>query len=114
MQEILENYAKGIDVDDNNIYLDNDGLLVSGTDQTQNTWMDAKYDGKAVTPRNGKAVEVNSLWYNANCIMADLCKKFKHPILAKQHKEMAENCKRAFQDKFYNPKTKCLFDVLRR
>ncbi len=114
MQEILENYEKGIDVDDNNIYLDVDGLIVSGTDQTQNTWMDAKYDGKAVTPRNGKAVEVNSLWYNANCIMAELCKKFKHPMLAKKYKEMAQNCKRAFQDKFYNEKKKCLFDVLRR
>lgn len=62
MQEIIENYCNGIDVDDNNIYLDTDGLIVSGTDETQNTWMDAKYDGKAVTPRNGKVVEVNSLW----------------------------------------------------
>lgn len=36
--------------------------------------MDAKYDGVAITPRSGKAVEVNSLWYNANKIMADLSK----------------------------------------
>lgn len=52
LQEIIENYAKGIDLDNNNIYLDTDGLIVSGTEFTQNTWMDAKYSGIAVTPRN--------------------------------------------------------------
>lgn len=114
MQDILENYCQGITIDDNNIYLDSDGLMVSGTDQTQNTWMDAKYDGVAVTPRNGKAVEVNSLWYNANCIMADLAKKFKNPLLAKKYKEVAKKCKSTFETKFYNEKKKCLYDVLRR
>ena len=112
MQEIIENYCNGIDVDDNNIYLDTDGLIVSGTEETQNTWMDAKYDGIAITPRNGKVVEVNSLWYNANQIMAELSKKFKHPILSKKYKELAQNCKRTFEEKFYNEKKKCLYDVI--
>ena len=112
LQDIIENYTKGIDVDDNNIYLDSDGLMVSGTEQTQNTWMDAKYDNIAVTPRNGKAVEVNSLWYNANCIMEEISKKFKHPLLAKKYKDLAEKCKTAFQEKFYNEEKKCLYDVL--
>lgn len=111
-EEILENYSKGIDIDDNNIYLDSDGLIVSGTDQTQNTWMDAKYDGVAITPRNGKAVEINAMWYNANQIMAELCKKMKHPLMAKKYKEIAEKCKSAFQSKFYNENKKCLYDVL--
>lgn len=111
-EEILDNYTKGIDVDDNNIYLDSDGLIVSGTDQTQNTWMDAKYDGIAITPRNGKAVEINAMWYNANQIMAELCKKMKHPLMAKKYKEVAEKCKSAFQSKFYNENKKCLYDVL--
>ena len=75
LEDIIQNYVTGIDVDDNNIYLDVDGLIVSGTEDTQNTWMDAKYGGVAVTPRNGKAVEINSLWYNANMIMADLTSK---------------------------------------
>ncbi len=112
LQDILENYCQGIDVDDNNIYLDSDGLIVSGTDKTQNTWMDAKYGEKAITPRNGKAVEINAMWYNANQIMAELSKKFKHPLLAKKYKEMASKCKNAFEDKFYNEKKKCLYDVL--
>jgi len=49
------------------------------------------YDGIAITPRNGKVVEVNSLWYNANQIMAELSKRFKHPILSKKYKELAQN-----------------------
>ncbi len=112
LEDIIENYCQGIDVDNNNIYLDTDGLLVSGTEETQNTWMDAKYNGVAITPRNGKAVEVNSLWYNANRIMADLTKKFGHPIMAKKYKQIAENCKITFGNKFYNQKKKCLYDVL--
>ena len=112
MKTIIENYCNGIDVDENNIYLDRDGLIVSGTENTQNTWMDVKFQGKAVTPRNGKAVEVNSLWYNANKIMQELSIRFGHPINAMKYKELAEMCKASFNDKFYNENTKCLYDVL--
>ena len=112
LEDIIENYTNGIDVDNNNIYLDEDGLIISGTEETQNTWMDAKYDGIAVTPRSGKAVEVNSLWYNANMIMVALSKKFGHALKAKKYKKIAENCKITFNEKFYNSKTKCLYDVL--
>ena len=112
MEEIIENYSNGINVDNNNIYLDTDGLIVSGTEETQNTWMDAKCNGKAVTPRNGKTVEVNSLWYNANMIMHELSKKFKHPIMAIKYKELAEKCRKSFNSKFYNERKKCLYDVL--
>lgn len=112
LEDIIENYSKGIDVDNNNIYLDDDGLIVSGTEETQNTWMDAKYGGIAVTPRSGKAVEVNSLWYNANMIMVAFSKKFGHTLKVKKYKKIAEDCRIAFDNKFYNAKTKCLYDVL--
>ena len=112
LESIIENYCQGIDVDDNNIYLDADGLVVSGTEDTQNTWMDAKYDGVAVTPRNGKAVEINAMWYNANKIMEELSKKFENSQKAKKYKEIAENCKISFNNKFYNKRRKCLYDVL--
>ena len=112
MKTIIENYCNGIDVDENNIYLDRDGLIVSGTENTQNTWMDVKFQGRAVTPRNGKAVEVNCLWYNANKIMQELSIRFGHPINAMKYKELAEMCKASFNDKFYNENTKCLYDVL--
>ena len=112
LENIIENYCQGIDVDDNNIYLDGDSLMVSGTKDTQNTWMDAKSDGVAVTPRNGKTVELNALWYNANMIMANLAKKMKHLFKAKKYKELAENCQITFCNRFYNVKTKCLYDVI--
>ena len=112
LQEIIENYCKGIDVDDNNIYLDEDSLIVSGTQETQNTWMDAKYDGVAVTPRNGKAVEINAMWYNANQIMAEFAKKFKDRTMTKKYKELAQKCQKSFCDQFYYKKKKCLYDVL--
>ena len=112
LEEIINNYSQRIDVDDNNIYLDEDGLIVSGTEDTQNTWMDAKYDGVAITPRNGKAVEINAMWYNANMIMASLAKKFGHILKTKKYKDLAERCKISFNNKFYNEEKKCLYDVL--
>ena len=112
LKSIIENYINGIDVDDNNIYLDTDYLLVSGTENTQNTWMDVKYDGKAITPRNGKVVEINSLWYNALMIMNDLVAKFETKTNAKKYKKLADECKKSFNEKFYQSRRKCLYDVL--
>ena len=112
LEEIIKSYCHGIDVDENNIYLDGDGLIVSGTRETQNTWMDAKYNGEAITPRNGKAVEINSMWYNANMIMYALSKRLGHLINAKKYKKIAENCKISFEHRFYNLKTRCLYDVI--
>jgi len=112
LKNIVENYEKGIDLDNNNIYLDNDGLIVSGTPTTQNTWMDAKYEGIAATPRNGKTVEINALWYNALKILEELSLKFEEEKLAKEYLKKANKCKRNFKAKFYNEKRKCLYDVV--
>lgn len=112
LKSIISNYSKGIDIDNNNIYLDEDGLISSGTENTQNTWMDAKYGNHCFTPRNGKAVEVNSLWYNALKIMEEISKKFGERTEAKEYAELAEKCKKSFTEKFYNPKKKCLYDVI--
>ena len=112
LKDIIYAYTKGIDIDDNNIYLDGDSLISSGTEQTQNTWMDAKYLGIPATPRNGKVVEVNSLWYNALKILETLANRFEGKNVAEQYKKMAENTKKSFNEKFYNKKRKCLYDVL--
>lgn len=112
LKNIIEAYKNGIDLDDNNIYLDDDYLLVSGTPKTQNTWMDAKYGDFAVTPRNGKAVEINSLWYNALKIMAELSKEFEGKDLAKEYTNLANKCQETFTEKFYSKKRKCLYDVV--
>lgn len=112
LEEIIINYKEGIYIDDNNIYLDTDGLIVSGTENTQNTWMDAKYAGIAITPRNGKVVEINALWYNALKIIEELAIKNNEKDKAKKYEKMAIKCKGAFEEKFYNKKRKCLYDVL--
>ncbi len=112
MKRIINSYKNGIDLDDNNIYLDEDNLIVSGTEKTQNTWMDAKYGDYAVTPRNGKAVEINALWYNALKIMAELCARYGEKVDANIYTEMAKATQKSFIEKFYNPKRKCLYDVV--
>ena len=112
LQKIIESYKEGIDVDNNNIYLDEDGLISSGTQDTQNTWMDAKIGNYAVTPRNGKAVEINSMWYNALKIMEELTILFESKTKANKYKKMASECQKSFIEKFYNKKRKCLYDVL--
>lgn len=109
---IMEAYCNRIDVDGNNIYLDADNLISAGTEDTQITWMDVKIDNHAVTPRNGKTVELNALWYNALKIMARLTEQFNDKTLSKKYLSMAEKTKKSFIEKFYNAEKKCLYDVL--
>jgi predicted glycogen debranching enzyme len=66
---IIDSYRKGARF---GIHADTDGLITAGDEQTQLTWMDAKCDDIAFTPRYGKAVEVNALWYNALMQMSNL------------------------------------------
>lgn len=74
--------------------------------------MDAKYADIAVTPRNGKAVEINSMWYNALKIMEELVKEFEGKASSKKYEELASRTKSSFNEKFYNAKRKCLYDVI--
>lgn len=110
--KVIEAYSGKIDVDGDNIYLDEDNLISAGTENTQITWMDVKIDGHAVTPRNGKTVELNALWFNALKIMAWLAEKFGDKKLCRQYLEMAEKTSKSFNEKFYNKDKKCLYDVL--
>lgn len=111
--KIIEAYSNRIDVDGNNIYLDEeDNLISAGTEQTQITWMDVKIDNTAVTPRNGKTVELNALWFNALKIMARLAERFDDKESCRKYLKMAEKTQESFEKKFYNPKKHCLYDVL--
>ena len=113
LKRIIEEYINGIDLDGNNIHLDNeDGLLSSGTPQIQNTWMDAKIGNIIVTPRNGKAIEINALWYNALKIMESFANLYKEKELSKKYAELAKKCKESFIKKFYNKKRKCFDDLV--
>ena len=112
LEKIINAYQGKIDIDGNNIYMDTDFLISSGTENIQNTWMDAKIGDFVVTPRNGKAVEVNSMWYNALKIMESLSMLLKGKDESKKYGELAKKCKKSFNEKFYNKKRKSLYDVL--
>jgi predicted glycogen debranching enzyme len=91
------------------IRLDDDGLLAHGP---RLTWMDAEVDGKAVTPRAGKAVEIQALWYNALKTMQLLANKFEETSLAAKYAGIAREARKSFNEKFWNGKKGCLFDVV--
>lgn len=110
--DIIENYSKGIDLDNNNIYIDEDYLLCSGTETTQNTWMDAKIGDHAVTPRNGKVVELNALWYNALKTLENLAIKFGDKDVQDRCRKVALKHQKSFAEKFYDKKKNTLYDVL--
>jgi len=109
---IIESYIKGIYFDNNDIYMDEDCLISAGNEHTQNTWMDAKYGDFPATPRNGKAVEINSLWYNALKTVETLSLIYGYRERANKYADLAKKCEKSFLEKFYNPKRKCLYDVV--
>ena len=112
LKVIISSYKDGITFDNNNIYLDKDGLISSGSEETQITWMDAKIGNLVVTPRHGKAVEINAMWYNALKIMEDLSDRFGEADLSTSYASLSKKCKTAFTKKFYNKEKACLYDVI--
>ncbi len=88
-----------------------DGLLASGEEGAQLTWMDAKVGDYVVTPRRGKPVEIQALWYNALRVMEDLARQFGDAAKEKCYAEMAACAKRSFNNLFWNEEAGCLYDV---
>jgi predicted glycogen debranching enzyme len=95
-----------------NIAVDTDGLLSAGGPGLQLTWMDAKVGDIVMTPRTGKPVEIQALWYNALRVMADLAVKFGHKEDERRFKAMADLAKLSFNALFWNEQEQCLFDVV--
>jgi predicted glycogen debranching enzyme len=92
------------------IHLDHaDGLLWAGEEGVQLTWMDAKVGGRVVTPRMGKPVEVNALWYNALRTLVAFARIVKKP--AGEYDELAVRAKAGF-DRFWNDSLGYCYDVL--
>ncbi len=94
------------------IHVDTDGLLYAGNADTQLTWMDAKTDGTVFTPRTGKPVEIQALWYNALKIMADFAQAFGDDKDSAKYSAMADLTKQSFNAVFWNEDAQCLFDVV--
>lgn len=109
LQEIIQFYCDGTRY---NIKMDTvDGLIYAGEAGVQLTWMDAKVGDKVITPRIGKPVEVNALWYNALMTMKQLAHCLGHHEAAASYMEMAAHSKKGFQ-RFIKAGQDGLYDVL--
>ena len=106
LQSIIDYHQSGTL---NGIHLDDDGLIMHGP---RLTWMDAAVEGEGITPRSGKAVEIQALWYNALRTMELLANKFGAPDLSQKYGVMAEKTRKSFNEKYWNPQLGCLNDVL--
>lgn len=107
--DIIEWHIRGTR---HNIHVDTDGLLCAGEPGVQLTWMDAKIGDWVVTPRTGKAVEIQALWYNALLIMAGLGQRFDDDKNSDKYLRMADVARDSFNGQFWNPSAECLFDVI--
>jgi predicted glycogen debranching enzyme len=108
--DIVGNHLRGTRF---NIHVDpKDGLLSQGEAGYQLTWMDAKVDDWVVTPRRGKAVEINALWYNALRLLEQWLRQVDRPEEAKGIAAHAAKAKKSFNERFWYAKGGYLYDVI--
>ncbi|MBE0537531.1 MAG: glycogen debranching enzyme family protein [Phycisphaerae bacterium] len=108
IRRIIAAYDKGTRF---GIHADADGLITGGDADTQLTWMDAKCGGIAFTPRYGKAVEVNALWYEALCNLAEYYRRINSPE-ADTFRRWADRVGARFAELFWNEDAGCLYDCV--
>ena len=106
---ILEGYREGTEF---NIHMEDDGLIYAGIHGIAVTWMDAVVYGKPVTQRTGKAVEINSLWYNAICFALSLAEKDGDTEFTDKWEEISLKIPESFVKTFWNPDKQYLADYV--
>jgi predicted glycogen debranching enzyme len=109
LRDIIEWHFKGTRY---HIHVDSDGLLYAGEPGQQLTWMDARIGNWVVTPRMGKPVEIEALWYNALKIFESLLMLNGETYAAKNILEKAEQAKKSFEEKFWWAEGNYLLDVI--
>jgi predicted glycogen debranching enzyme len=110
LRDIIDHHQRGTRF---GIHVDpGDGLLIQGAPGYQLTWMDAKAGDWVVTPRRGKAVEINALWYNALRLMTEWLSRTGDAEGSCAMAEAADRAQHAFNARFWNPTTSCLYDVV--
>jgi predicted glycogen debranching enzyme len=109
LTEIIDWHVRGTRY---RIRVDADGLLAAGEEGVQLTWMDAKVGDWVVTPRAGKAVEIQSLWYNALKITEELAARFNDEANRSRIAQMAGRACESFNESFWNEEAGALFDVI--
>jgi predicted glycogen debranching enzyme len=107
--QIIEFHVKGTRY---NIKVAENSLLNAGAPGAQLTWMDAKIGDWVVTPRSGKPVEIQALWYNALRIMEDLATRFSDDDRRKKYSLLASLASSTFNRVFWNNDAHCLYDVV--
>lgn len=94
------------------IRCDADGLVIAGGEGTQLTWMDAMVNGRPATPRHGKPVEIQALWYNALRTAAWFAGEFGERDAADEFEKRAMQVRESFAARFWNQAAGCLFDAI--
>ena len=110
LQDILDWHVRGTRF---GIHIDpNDGLLAAGVSGVQLTWMDARVGDWVVTPRHGKAVEINALWQRALCAMQRFAAHFVYKTDQVDFERRAALHAQSFSTRFWSPASGYLFDVI--
>jgi predicted glycogen debranching enzyme len=110
LKEIVDWHVRGTRY---GIHVDgDDGLLACGEAGVQLTWMDAKVGDWVVTPRSGKPVEIQALWYNALSVLGDLAHQFHDSGQETFLRELAAKARASFEAQFWNAGAGCLYDVV--
>lgn len=110
LNEIVDWHINGTDF---GIHVDpNDGLLAQGAEGYQLTWMDAKVGDWVVTPRRGKAVEINALWYNALLLLSQWNAHEGNNGRARELEERARRAGESFNSRYWYEEGRCLYDVV--
>ncbi len=109
LRDILQWHERGTRY---HIHVDADGLLSAGEPGVQLTWMDAKIGDWVVTPRSGKAVEINALWYNALMVFAELAQRCGNAQEAQAIAQKATRVQQRFVEVFWNESAGCLYDYV--
>ncbi|PYJ10328.1 MAG: glycogen debranching protein [Verrucomicrobia bacterium] len=108
--DIIEHHLRGTRF---NIHVDpKDGLLIQGQEGYQLTWMDAKMGDWVVTPRRGKAVEINALWFNALKLLEGWLREMGKADAAVRYGEQAERARESFNRRFWFAEGRHLYDVV--
>lgn len=109
VREILQAYLEGTLF---GIRAEEDALVTGGNPTTQLTWMDAKVHGQPVTPRHGKAIEVNALWYNAVCVAEALAGRFGFSAEQGRYGRLAREVQESFGNLFLSSEQGYLYDYV--
>ncbi|MBL8023548.1 MAG: glycogen debranching enzyme family protein [Elusimicrobia bacterium] len=107
LRDIVDAFQNGAAYD---IHMDGDGLIVAPAADLALTWMDARVNGQRVTPRTGKPVEIQALWYNALQFLVEIQLKLKEPT--RGYDTLAQIARQSFNAKFWNESGAYLYDVI--